>query len=514
MLVALLSAVALATPGPFTDAPLDPAARLIDRYGRAQGADLLYGARGVGALDVAHRMNRVDRHEGLLSTVLAPEQAALKAQGPHWWYRLRMLGSMGVPMLHPALQGGDVEPGLASTRVGADLAARWGSAVAYMRPELGNDFAWETGTREVFRTSPWKGTGPDTVYGVKSCEDCGFGAPNFSLPEAWIGLQTPVWQVGFGKMNRWLGPGRHGGLILTDNAKPAPLGSVAWEDRLGDKWGRLRVEVGAGWLDQPRTDVERPGWLLADFRWAPVPMFEAGATRMGIFGGEGRPSPDIGQLILPTKPHIEGDPEQLLPDQDEIASLDGRLTLPTGAWLDGGPDYLDLYIQYGGEDVIAREILWIPVPSLAGVANLYGLELGHGDWVFDIEHARVLDDRFRWYTGHRIYHQGFTQDGVVMGHPSGGDSHSTHAALRWFPGEWGLEMTYSRSLHVGIAALEGDNLQAFMADMSVDRLGLRGWRLVYGDSRWLQVSAAVARIRNPGFLPGPDDTQWRVAIGM
>jgi hypothetical protein len=57
-------------------------------------------------------------------------------------------------------------------------------------------------------------------------------------------------------------------------------------------------------------------------------MFEMGATRMGIFGGEGRPSPDLAQLLIPTDPHVVDDPDQELPDQDEIAALDGRLTLP------------------------------------------------------------------------------------------------------------------------------------------------------------------------------------------
>jgi hypothetical protein len=243
-------------------------------------------------------------------------------------------------------------------------------------------------------------------------------------------------------------------------------------------------------------------------------MFEMGATRMGIFGGEGRPSPDLGQLLIPTDPHVDDDPDQKLPDQDEIASLDGRLTLPLGEWIGGEQvvDYLELYLQYGGEDLIGREILGVPVPALAGVANLYGAELGMGALVIDLEHARILDDRFRWYTGHRIYHQGFTQDGQVMGHPEGGDSRSTQTAVRWFPGEWGLELSYGHSLRVGIAAIEGDNLQALMADTSIDRVGLRGWRL-YRGTRWLSGAVGLVHTRNPDFLPGPSEWSWRVALG-
>jgi hypothetical protein len=343
---------------------------------------------------------------------------------------------------------------------------------------------------------------------------------DIGIPEAWAGIHNEAWQVGFGWADRWIGPGRHGSLMLTDNASPAPLGSAAWEGRLGKRGGRLRAEVGAGWMDQPRTDVAHPGWLLMDFRWAPVPMFEMGATRLGLFAGEGRPAPSLGQILLPTDPHVEDDPDQRLPDQDEIAALDGRLTLPLGKWIgrEGtagmglGLDYLELFIQYGGEDVIARDIIGVPVPALAGVANLYGVELGLGALVVDVEHARVLDDRFRWYTGHRIYHQGFTQAGQVMGHPEGGDSRSTSTALRWFPGQWGVEGSYDRVLRVGVAALDGDNLQALMADTHIDRIGLRGWWL-QGHRRWLHGGVILARTSNPDFLPGPSDWTWRVSFG-
>ena len=484
----VLGGAAWATPGPWSDAPLDPAGRLIDRLGRAQGADMLYGARHIGPLGLAHRWARIEGQGALLAPVLAPEIGA-GGGAPHWTFR--PIAGVAAGEVEPALQGGYTEPGWVSARAGGLLSGAWGAAAAFALPEVRGQLGAEA----------------DPLVGL-------------GVPEAWAGLHTPAWQVGFGRVDRWFGPGRHGGLMLTDNARPAPLGSAAWEGRLGARGGRLRAELGAGWLDRPRDDVQRPGWLLADLRWAPVPMFEMGATRLGIFGGVGRPAPPLGQLLLPTDPHVVGDPDRLLPDQDEIAALDGRLTLPLGEWtgrkgtpgMDLGLDYLELYIQYGGEDLIAREIVGIPVPALAGVANLYGFELGLGALVLDLEHARMLDDRFRWYTGHRIYHRGFTQDGRVMGHPAGGDAHSTSTAVRWFPGEWGVESTYDHVLQVGVASVEGDHVQALMADTRIDRFGLRGWWL-RGGHRWLQGGLVLERTANSDFLPGPAAWAWRVAIG-
>jgi hypothetical protein len=378
---------------------------------------------------------------------------------------------------------GDEEHGLVSGRVGGLIWSHWGPGLVVLRPELGLDAGSETPTEL-----------------------------RAELIEAWAGIQTDSWQVGFGATDRWIGPGRHGGLMLTDNAQAAPLASAAWEGRPWGRFGRVRVEVGAGWLDALRRDVAAPGWLLADLRWAPVPAFEMGATRMGIFGGAGRPAPEIGQLILPTRPHVDNDPDQALPDQDEIAALDGRLTLPLDDSLGGPLDWVELYIQYGGEDVIAREILTVPVPSLAGVANLYGLAVGAGPLEVDLEHARVLDDRFRWYTGHRIYHQGFTQAGRVMGHPSGGDSRTTSTAARWLTPGWGVEGSYEHVLRVGVAAIEGDNLQALMRDSTTHRVGLRGWR-PDKRARWWHLDLNLERTAHPDFTPGAPSWAWRIAIG-
>ena len=151
--------------------------------------------------------------------------------------------------------------------------------------------------------------------------------------EAWIGARDAHFFGGLGLRERFLGPGRHGGLMLTDHAQPAPMASFGAQ---GGPWrwvGSLRGEVGAGWLNAPRADVNNPGWLMMDFRWLPIPNLEFGLSRVGIFWGEGRPVPEFGQLLLPTDPHIYDDPDKLLPDQDEMAALDAvsytHLTLPT-----------------------------------------------------------------------------------------------------------------------------------------------------------------------------------------
>lgn len=468
------------------DEPLDPAHALVNRVGRATSADLLYGARTDSALEIAHRFKRVEGMPSGLEPVLAVE---LGHTG-EWSWVVRPMARMSLGTVEPNRQQGDMETGLVSVRTRADARAYWGPMELMMAPELRADL----------------------VPGFEG---------DVALPIGWAGVHTEHVRAGFGVESRWFGPGRHGGLMLTDNARPAPLGSVAYEGRLGERLGRFRAEWGMGWLDAERTDVQHPGWLVADLRWAPIPAIEIGATRVGIFGGEGRPAPDVGQLLIPTDPHVENDPEQKLPDQDEIAAFDARVTLPLGQWIHGprtdagfgfALDYLELYTQYGGEDVIARKLGPVPVPALAGIANLWGAELGAGSLTLNTEWARVLDDQFRWYTGHRVYHQGFTQDNVVMGHPSGGDSRTWTVDVRWMPTTWGVELSAEDRLLVGGIDVAQGRLRALGTDEHTRLIGVRGWWMT-DEKGWIHGGAELAKTDGVGFQPGASDWSWRVFIG-
>ena len=472
--------------GGMADEPLDPARAIVDRVGRATSADLLYGARTESALEIATRWSRTGSQSSVIEGVLSSEfQQHDELSGV-----FRPMGRLTVGTLEPVRQQGDTEPGLVSIRGRADGRAYWGPMEVMFAPEVR----------------------ADVTPGVDA---------SFVVPTGWVGVHTPSLRAGFGLESRMFGPGRHGGLMLTDNARPAPLGSVAYEHRIGERFGRFRVEGGMGWLDADRTDVEQPGWLIADLRWAPIPEIELGATRMGIFGGKGRPAPDVGQLLLPTDPHVENDPGQKLPDQDEIAALDARVNLPLGRWINGprvdagmgfGLDYLEVYTQYGGEDIIARELGPIPVPALAGIANLWGAELGVGALTLNGEWARVLDDRFRWYTGHRIYHEGFTQDGVVMGHPSGGDSRTWNVDARWMPGEWGVGLSLEDRVRVGGIDVAQGSLRALLTDEHTQSFSLRGWWMT-DKTAWLHGGLELAHTEGVDFKPGASDWAWRLFIG-
>lgn len=405
-----------------------------------------------------------DDHEGLLWVV-------------------RPAADLSVGGMAPPYAGGDEEEGLLSTRVGAAATVIWGPWTARIRPEVGLG----------------------AVPGI---------APVLQVQEAWTGLEMRGFTAGFGRTPRWVGPGRHGNLALTDNAVAPWLGSVAGEGRPPGRarvLGRFRGELGIGLLGEPRSDVANPGFLLLDLRWMPVPVVEIGATRMAVFGGEGRPPADIGQLLLPTEPHIYGDPEQTLPDQDELAALDFRVCLPIRRWTSLPIDHVEGWWEYGGEDVIGRKLGSVTYPALAGVGNLFGGEIASGPAVITVEYARLMDDYFRWYVGHRVYHDGFTQDDRSMGHAMGGDADDLWAAFTWTEDPWRVRVHGERMRRAGVIQAQGDHLfalsteeQRFGGGVDLGRRGRSGG--MYSGA------ISLERVTGEAFVPGANGWNVRMAI--
>jgi len=394
-----------------------------------------------------------------------------------------MRGAVGT--ITPANASGDDEPGLVAARAGAQLRAAALGFEALIEPEL------------------------VLAAGGGQALDVGL-VPR----QAWGAWRSEHLLVGFGMRDRWLGPGRRGSLLLSDNARAAPMGTVAAQGHLPgwlDRVGALRFETSWGWLQRPRSDVVNPGLMLMDLRWLPVPWIELGATRIGLFGGQDRPMPGLFELLVPTDPHVYDDPNKEEADQNEQASLDVRVTLPLARWIGGPVSYVEGWWQYGAEDIIALKLGPVPYPSLAGVANLWGLEGAVGPWVLSYEGSHIFDDYFRWYVSHRIYHQGFTQDGRPLGHHIGGDAWSTWLRLGWYPLPWGADLAYEQVHRVGVLESLESNLFALSTDERSWGLSARVWHLGDGGGSW-SLGYGFARVEGWGFTPGADGWQHRVSV--
>ncbi|MDP7113023.1 MAG: capsule assembly Wzi family protein, partial [Myxococcota bacterium] len=261
----------------------------------------------------------------------------------------------------------------------------------------------------------------------------------------------------------------------------------------------------------PREDVDRPYTLGMKIDWRPVvPWLEISLSRLAMYGGEGRPDAtavDIWQLIWATHPHADYDEDKNLFDANEIAAIEATLQVPF-AHLIPGVRFLQLYWTNAGEDTIRTYLGPLPLPGLTGAANLGGFYLGVGPLTLRLEWARLMDDRFRWYTHHRIYHQGFVHHGRITGHPIGGDAEETYVELGLDVGgsiEGWIWLTRSR--HEGVVDVRDDVVYTLAADLIRTSVGaqlradLVAVPLPHRPRLQAQLRFQLEHHRNAGYVP-------------
>ncbi len=427
-----------------------------------------------------HSADAADRAEGVARLYGTLDRGPVLGDGApsgalRWAVAPRLDVAVGDAV--PVNNGGHLEPGALSTRTGLTAAAAWGPAELLLSPEIELD------------------------------------APFLAVPridEAWLGVRAGGWFAGAGRRHRWVGHARHGALVRGTDARPPWAVAAGGAGTLPGKAaaaGVFGVGLEVGVLDRPRTDVSDPGVLLLGLHWAPLPAFELGLLRQSVFGGVGRPV-DVGQLLLPTEPHVYEDPDKLLADQDEMAAVEARVTLPLAAWAGGPWRHLEIWWTYAGEDVIGRSLGPIPYPSLAGVGNLGGAELGVGRLTLSAEWSRLMDDTFRWYVGHRVYHLGFTQEGRPLGHWGGTDSSTWWGAAAWDAGAWRARVWVDGARRVGVIEARNDKLFTFQEDERMIRGGAEvGWSP--RPELRVELGASVESRTNEEFVPGLDAVHAR-----
>lgn len=398
---------------------------------------------------------------------------------------LRPLVRLSEGDLVPVDRWGDPEPGAVSLRAGGEAWARHGLLEAHALLWAGADLA------------------P--------------GGASLRAQALRLGLRTPGFWLALAHEPRWVGPGKHGSLIMGDSAGSLPgadLGGTWRFPGRADVLGRFTASTSWGWIPERRHGPDFPGWLIMDLRWQPLPQIELGASRRAVYGGweDGGARPvDPWQLLLPTEPHVEDDPDRLLHDSDEAAAIDARVVLPVGQWLEQPVDYVEIWAQHGGEDVIRGELGPLPWPQLAGVANLYGVEVVAGPAYLGAEAAIIEDDLFRWYTGHRLYHDGWTLDARSLGHPRGGDARSWVVWLGWQQQERWLEASLERVHRVLVADLVQDTVFVFPEAEVRHEIHLRG-SLPLPDRGVLALDLGLAPVRGSGFVGGSREVEHRVEL--
>lgn len=223
--------------------------------------------------------------------------------------------------------------------------------------------------------------------------------------------------VSFGAIPQWWGPGYDGSLIRSDAARPV-IGFMmqrADQSPFETPWlswiGQWQYQLSAGQLEQYHS-VPDTKLIGGRFTMMPVSFLELGASRMMMWGGDGRPQSWHSFWDAVTGSDNTGDPYS--DPGNQLGGFDFRLKLQP---------LLDLPLSMYGQIIGEDEAGMLPSKN----TYLAGIE-GHHDWNRrQINwHVEGTDIRSEFgkeniiYT-HFIYRGGYYQQGYPLGHAMGGD---------------------------------------------------------------------------------------------
>lgn len=245
-------------------------------------------------------------------------------------------------------------------------------------------------------------------------------------------------EIELGREPMWWGPGIHGDLLLTDNAKPFDMVRLTSQTPFLLPWvfSKIGPFKPTWFLTELEEDRDFPHAKLMGFRldFRPRPSFRFALSRVIQFDGEGRKGLTAGDWIkiLLADDKTEHSPGSGL-DNNNIMSLDFSLAVNR---LDSRPGWafpfygLKLYGEMGAEDSSGNG--WPKERAyLAGVFISDPLFLD--DTNLRVEWATTAENTKHgaWYT-HGVYTSGYRYEGRIIGHHMGGDSEDLFARLEHF----------------------------------------------------------------------------------
>lgn len=240
-------------------------------------------------------------------------------------------------------------------------------------------------------------------------------------------------EVEAGRDSLWWGTGRHGSLVLSDNAQPLDLVKFSNPRPVLLPWifkylGLCKFTAFWSELESSRVVPEAE---LMGFRIniKPFPFFEIGASRTVMLGGKGG-AKGLADLSL-------GDWGDVLSGRNvggelntnQIGGIDFEFLFPDlDRWLPFVKS-VNFWGEWYGEDEAGG------LPSKEGyVAGLKFNDLflsGKTDLTFEYADNVISGEPGVWY-GHSVYQTGYRYRGDILGHNMGGDARDYFARLEHY----------------------------------------------------------------------------------
>jgi len=289
-----------------------------------------------------------------------------------------------------------------------------------------------------------------------------------------------------GRDSLWWGPGQYGALMLSDNAPPLDLVKLQSHQAFRLPWvfrvlGPMSLTAFLAQLEEDRH-VPNPYVIGGRMTLMPLDRVEIGVTRVIQFGGDGSGKPGLENLddvLIGRSEHTYGKQG----DTNQLAGFDARVTIPEVRRLWKRFRQLQAWWEYGTETVDWNTIAGLRVPIPAMPAHLWGVRLDFGpvdivgEWVDT--HARGF-----WYT-HYVYKDGYTYEGLVLGHPYGYGAQAFDGRLRWHvTPAWRL--SFLPAFHRWRFRHVQREQRDFGGGLEAEWIASFGMRLRFGTQMWAQ----------------------------
>ncbi|MDH7600337.1 MAG: capsule assembly Wzi family protein [Sedimentisphaerales bacterium] len=236
---------------------------------------------------------------------------------------------------------------------------------------------------------------------------------SIELVDGYAKSQIGPIEIELGRDALWWGPGHHGSLILSNNARNLGMLKVSTPEPIQLPWPLqgLGPFKAVYFLTRLESDRDHPNARLTGLRMSikPRPWLELGGSRTIIFGGEGVPGVGLDDYLAIFWPkNIQG-------YEDQRASLDATiwLTMPSQVPFRS----IKTYIEWAGEDADGFS-KYVPLVGLK--LNDIG-RLGNTDLRLEYATTHVKDFPNVFYN-HGFYYSGYTYHGRVLGHHMGTDA--------------------------------------------------------------------------------------------
>jgi len=246
---------------------------------------------------------------------------------------------------------------------------------------------------------------------------------DFRVHKKYMKFTVDNFEIEWGKDSLWWGPGYHGALLMSNNARPFDMIKISNPRPTILPWffrylGAFKYNLFFSELDRESASEHPPNSKLLGMRFdfKPHPLLELGTSYLAHCNGDrsgiaGLTNSDYRHIIFSDE---YGDLDRR--DSNKEFAIDAALTVPNISKVVPVADSIKLYAEWGGEDLRVLPDKWAYLlgMSLNNIFTAQGL-------TFRAEYARLSPKSVpgAWYT-HSLW--AMKHHGRVFGHHAGTDS--------------------------------------------------------------------------------------------